>query len=173
MCDMRVTWVQIFGDLHVLKWIYHLKWPCIHLNISFQIGKILIPDIEFKTRECHFVTYDLNYFFFPFDWLIGAWGVGLATKKCNLSKVPLGNDIESWVLRSDGTVAHNGTIRHRLRDIPEEGDMIVSNIFFVLQVHFYTWVVTWTSFSLVSSILQLSLSQPLSSSWQLLSTSSL
>ncbi|XP_029186290.1 SPRY domain-containing protein 7-like [Acropora muricata] len=54
----------------------------------------------------------------------GAWGVGLATKKCNLSKVPLGNDNESWVLRSDGTVAHNGTIRHRLRDIPEEGDMI-------------------------------------------------
>lgn len=61
------------------------------------------------------------YFF-----LLGAWGVGLATKRCDLNKIPLGNNSESWVLRSDGTVAHNGTVRHRLREIPEEGDMIVS-----------------------------------------------
>lgn len=54
----------------------------------------------------------------------GAWGVGLATKKCDLNKIPLGNNSESWVLRSDGTVAHNGIIRHRLREIPEEGDII-------------------------------------------------
>ncbi|CAH3119182.1 hypothetical protein pdam_00000966 [Pocillopora damicornis] len=54
----------------------------------------------------------------------GAWGVGLATKRCDLNKIPLGNNSESWVLRSDGTVAHNGTVRHRLREIPEEGDMI-------------------------------------------------
>ncbi|CAH3022844.1 unnamed protein product [Porites evermanni] len=54
----------------------------------------------------------------------GAWGVGLATKKCDLNKIPLGNNSESWVLRSDGTVAHNGIVRHRLREVPEEGDMI-------------------------------------------------
>ena len=54
------------------------------------------------------------------------WGVGLATKKCDLNKVPLGNNSESWVLRSDGSVAHNGIIRHRIREVPEEGDMIVS-----------------------------------------------
>ena len=58
--------------------------------------------------------------------LTGAWGVGLATKKCDLNKIPLGNNSESWVLRSDGTVAHNGIVRHRLREVPEEGDMIVS-----------------------------------------------
>ena len=58
--------------------------------------------------------------------LIGAWGVGLATKRCDLNKIPLGNNPESWVLRSDGTVAHNGNVRHRLRELPEEGDMIVS-----------------------------------------------
>lgn len=60
------------------------------------------------------------------DLFTGAWGVGLATKKCDLNKIPLGNNSESWVLRSDGTVAHNGIIRHRLREMPEEGDMIVS-----------------------------------------------
>jgi len=54
----------------------------------------------------------------------GVWGVGLATKKCDLNKVPLGNNSESWVLRSDGSVAHNGIIRHRIREVPEEGDMI-------------------------------------------------
>lgn len=54
----------------------------------------------------------------------GAWGVGLATKRCDLNKIPLGNNPESWVLRSDGTVAHNGNVRHRLRELPEEGDMI-------------------------------------------------
>ena len=59
-------------------------------------------------------------------WLTGAWGVGLATKRCDLSKIPLGNNTESWVLRSDGSVAHNGIVRHRIREIPEEGDMIVS-----------------------------------------------
>ena len=57
---------------------------------------------------------------------IGAWGVGLATKRCDLNKIPLGNNSESWVLRSDGTVAHNGNVRHRLGELPEEGDMIVS-----------------------------------------------
>ena len=60
--------------------------------------------------------------------LTGAWGVGLATKKCDLNKIPLGNNSESWVLRSDGTVAHNGIVRHRLREVPEEGDMIVSDL---------------------------------------------
>ena len=67
------------------------------------------------------------------DWLIGVWGVGLATKNCNLNKVPLGNDIESWVLRSDATVAHNGIVRHRLREVPEEGDMIVSTFIVYLK----------------------------------------
>ena len=64
--------------------------------------------------------------------LAGAWGVGLATKKCDLNKIPLGNSAESWVLRSDGSVAHNGIVRHRIREIPEEGDMIVSLCMIVL-----------------------------------------
>ena len=59
-------------------------------------------------------------------WLAGAWGVGLATKRCDLNKIPLGSNTESWVLRSDGSVVHNGIVRHRIRELPEEGDMLVS-----------------------------------------------
>ena len=38
----------------------------------------------------------------------GVWGVGIATRNANLNKVPLGEDIHSWVLGSDGSVRHNG-----------------------------------------------------------------
>jgi hypothetical protein len=56
----------------------------------------------------------------------GVWGIGIATKRCDLNKIPLGNSTDSWVLRSEGTVAHNSLIRHNLTVIPEEGDIIVS-----------------------------------------------
>lgn len=54
----------------------------------------------------------------------GIWGIGLATRNCNLSKTPQGNDGESWVLRHDGTLFHNGQERQRLKDIPQEGDIM-------------------------------------------------
>lgn len=56
----------------------------------------------------------------------GVWGVGIATKRVDLNKLPLGNAPDSWVLRSEGAVAHNNIIKHRLTTIPEEGDIVVS-----------------------------------------------
>jgi len=56
----------------------------------------------------------------------GIWGLGLATHGCNLHKVPLGVDGNSWVLRHDGTLCHNGHEIARIEDVPQEGDIIVS-----------------------------------------------
>ncbi|GAB6018912.1 SPRY domain-containing protein 7 [Chamberlinius hualienensis] len=54
----------------------------------------------------------------------GLWGVGLATQKVDLNKVPLGNDTESWVLTSDGTLKHNNEEKGKIPEIPQEGDII-------------------------------------------------
>ena len=56
----------------------------------------------------------------------GVWGVGLATRKCSLHAVPLGIDINSWVLRNDGVLCHNGEEKAKLSEMPQEGDIIVS-----------------------------------------------
>ena len=58
--------------------------------------------------------------------LAGIWGLGLATRMCSLQKVPLGNDANSWVLRQDGGLFHNGLEVARLSEPPQEGDIIVS-----------------------------------------------
>lgn len=59
---------------------------------------------------------------------VGSWGIGLATRRVDLNKVPLGNDNDSWILRSDGCIYHNAirlfTIEHRF----EEGDVLVSKM---------------------------------------------
>ena len=57
---------------------------------------------------------------------LGVWGIGLATRKCDLNRLPLGNNDESWVLRSDGSISHNGEVAHQLKVVPDEGDVIVS-----------------------------------------------
>ncbi|CAG5127709.1 unnamed protein product [Candidula unifasciata] len=54
----------------------------------------------------------------------GTWGVGLATRRCNLNKVPLGDDTESWVLRQDGLLFHNGEEKGKLPEAPQEGDIL-------------------------------------------------
>lgn len=54
----------------------------------------------------------------------GMWGVGLATQKADVNKVPLGNDAESWVLCSDGCHRHNNEEKGRIPEIPQEGDII-------------------------------------------------
>ena len=56
----------------------------------------------------------------------GVWGVGLASRKCDLNRLPLGDNEESWVLRSDGGICHNGKVVHQLNVMPDEGDIIVS-----------------------------------------------
>lgn len=54
----------------------------------------------------------------------GIWGLGLATLKADLDRAPLGRDVESWVLRSDGTLVHKDEVLHKLSDVPQEGDVI-------------------------------------------------
>ena len=53
----------------------------------------------------------------------GQWGIGLATKKVDLDKV-LGNDSESWVLRNDGNVLFNNSIKFKMNRTIEEGDIV-------------------------------------------------
>ena len=55
----------------------------------------------------------------------GVWGVGLATRRCNLNCVPLGENTESWVLRHDGTMYHNREQSGKIPDVPQEGDVLV------------------------------------------------
>ena len=98
------------------------KW-----NVEMCNGRQISTDYMEVSYNCEIkVSYSNNYELAKHVRLTGAWGVGLATKRCDLNKIPLGNNAESWVLRSDGSVAHNGIVRHRIREIPEEGDMIVS-----------------------------------------------
>lgn len=54
----------------------------------------------------------------------GAWGVGLATKKVDLNKVPLGADAESWVLRNDGNIYFNNMVKFKTNKSIDEGDII-------------------------------------------------
>ena len=58
--------------------------------------------------------------------MTGVWGIGVATRNCDVQKVPLGCDSDSWVLRHDGCLCHNNTEVSQLLPIPEEGDIIVS-----------------------------------------------
>ena len=56
----------------------------------------------------------------------GVWGIGVATRNCNVNAVPLGTDAQSWVLRHDGVLAHNNEQKAQLGEAPNEGDVIVS-----------------------------------------------
>lgn len=58
----------------------------------------------------------------------GVWGIGVATQKVNLNQVPMGRDINSLVLRHDGSVHHNNEEKNRLpaNSLPQEGDIVVS-----------------------------------------------
>ena len=66
----------------------------------------------------------------------GVWGIGLATNNVNLNRVPLGYDVESWILRHDGTIYHNNEVLHRLREVPKEGD-VVSVTYDHVELKFY------------------------------------
>ncbi|XP_070539005.1 SPRY domain-containing protein 7-like [Ptychodera flava] len=54
----------------------------------------------------------------------GVWGIGLATRKANLNIVPMGCDVESCVLREDGSVYQNNQLLHKLGVAINEGDVI-------------------------------------------------
>ena len=61
---------------------------------------------------------------------IGTWGIGLGTRRANLSKVPLGTDGETWVMDQYGQVKHDNKVLSQFRTAIEEGDVVVSRIFF-------------------------------------------
>ncbi|XP_014277266.1 SPRY domain-containing protein 7 [Halyomorpha halys] len=53
----------------------------------------------------------------------GKWSIGLATRKADFNSSG-GKDSESWVLTSNGTLQHNGTVVHSNLDIPTEGNIL-------------------------------------------------
>lgn len=57
---------------------------------------------------------------------IGVWGIGLGSEKADLNVIPMGNDADSWVMCSDGYLRHNKEEMHRITQLPQEGDTIVS-----------------------------------------------
>ena len=64
------------------------------------------------------------------------WGIGLATRKVDLNKIPFGNDTESWVLRNDGAIYFNNLIKYKSPQAIDEGDIIVSIFFYQKQTIF-------------------------------------
>ena len=60
------------------------------------------------------------------SFIIGVWGVGLATPTVPLDSVPLGTDTNSWVLTSESVTVHNSQVICRVKQKPSEGDIIVS-----------------------------------------------
>jgi len=54
----------------------------------------------------------------------GIWAVGIASAKCDLNKFPLGSDAYSWVLRSDGSLAHNNIDIDKIPLTVSEGDYL-------------------------------------------------
>ncbi|XP_067668580.1 SPRY domain-containing protein 7-like [Haliotis asinina] len=66
----------------------------------------------------------------------GVWGVGLATRKCNINVVPLGDTPDSWILRHDGTLYHNNEEFGKVPQIAQEGD-IVGITYNHIEMNFY------------------------------------
>lgn len=54
----------------------------------------------------------------------GVWGVGLATKRCNVNKVPLGQDSDSWVVNHDAVMYHNKEQKGTMSQSLNEGDIL-------------------------------------------------
>jgi hypothetical protein len=71
--------------------------------------------------------------------LIGAWGIGLGTRRTNLSKVPLGTDSEAWIMDQYGQVKHDNKVLSQFRTTIEEGDVVVSII--CIKIKFIPWTI--------------------------------
>ncbi|KAK2719069.1 hypothetical protein QYM36_004782 [Artemia franciscana] len=54
----------------------------------------------------------------------GIWGVGLATERADVNRIPLGDDNESWVICSDNVVRHNGIDVAKPSISSQEGDTL-------------------------------------------------
>lgn len=67
----------------------------------------------------------------PFYINLGVWGVGLATKRCNVNAVPLGQDSDSWVVNHDAVMYHNKEQKGTMSQSLNEGDILV-----IIYIHF-------------------------------------
>lgn len=56
----------------------------------------------------------------------GVWAIGLATRNSDVNAIIGGNDTETWALNSDGVLRHNQQEIHKIQDLPQEGDILVS-----------------------------------------------
>eukprot|EP00794_Sanderia_malayensis_P010961 gene10961-12122_t len=54
----------------------------------------------------------------------GDWALGIAHASCNFSKLPLGSDGTNWVLRSDGSLIHDGIAKDAISTLPAEGEYL-------------------------------------------------
>ncbi|XP_078614581.1 SPRY domain-containing protein 7-like [Branchiostoma floridae x Branchiostoma japonicum] len=124
-CCFRCCWASAGGFNHVpLK-----ELPTVQLDTSHMGTDVVI--VKSCRRICGTgaalanapIVQNKAYFEIKVQ-STGIWGVGLATRKSNLNSVPLGMDKDSWVLRSDGTVFHDGEMIHKLTNYVEEGDVI-------------------------------------------------
>lgn len=52
----------------------------------------------------------------------------MASSSVQLDTVPMGMCSESWVLRDGGTVYHNGEEVAKAKEVPQEGDIVVSEV---------------------------------------------
>lgn len=55
----------------------------------------------------------------------GSWSFGLASMDCDLNKLPLGNDSNSWVLSCDGSLRHDKVDIDTIDLSVAEGDYMV------------------------------------------------
>ena len=76
-----------------------------------------------KHKESSYIISDIIYALICFP--KGVWGIGLGSEKADLNSIPMGNDVDSWVLCSDGYLRHNKEEMHRITQLPQEGDTIV------------------------------------------------
>ncbi|XP_071483262.1 SPRY domain-containing protein 7-like [Diadema setosum] len=124
-CFRCFPWRAGFGSGHVpLKEI-----PTVVLDTSHMGNDVVI--VKSGRRICGTggalgnapLVQDKAYFEMKLQ-STGVWGIGLATRKSNLNRVPLGECSDSWVMRSDGTVCHAGDTLHKLTVEVAEGDVI-------------------------------------------------
>lgn len=67
--------------------------------------------------------------------ILGTWGLGLATRRINLSKVPLGTDSEAWIMDQYGQVKHDNKVLSQFRTTIEEGDVVVNILYRSIPIH--------------------------------------
>lgn len=103
--------------------------PCVQLDTSNMGSEVVI--VKNGRRICGTgaafsnapINQDKAYFEIKIQ-SSGVWGVGLATRKCSINKVPLGDTEESWVLRHDGRLFHKNEEQGKLPEVPQEGDVV-------------------------------------------------